>query len=237
MLQPWKKKEGDGHRACSAHCLFSLWTRALRQSSGIARRELDTSWQHRINSPLRDTFRPLPPCSSFSTSWTSCHPITFPLQPWRGVTLSCWWMSAGCAGDILTPLQQLGWHKNLTTSHMLNCSWPYLQDQDHIFLLIPGRSSFKRPRIGNSSPLFPCFPHIFWCGDLFTTVMQAEEEGWAESRVLAAGHSVAAAALRALPGPCIPRIAMLRRAGGARASRGRRKCPASLVRADSPLGL
>lgn len=67
--------------------------------------------------------------------------------------------------------------------------------------------------------------------------MQAEEEGWGESGVLAAGHSVASAALHTLPGPCIPRVVMLRRAGDAGVSRGRRKCPASLVGGDSPLGL
>ena len=67
--------------------------------------------------------------------------------------------------------------------------------------------------------------------------MQAEKQGRDESGALAAGHSVAPAALHALPGPCIPRIMMLCRAGDARVSRGRRKCPASLVGGDSPLEL
>lgn len=39
--------------------------------------------------------------------------------------------------------------------------------------------------------------------------MQVEEEGWGESAVLAAGHSVAPTALHALPNSCIPRIMML----------------------------
>lgn len=143
----------------------------------------------------------------------------------------------GCTSDTLTCLPQLRWHKILAAISHVDCCWPYLQDQDHVFLLIPGRTSFKRPRIGNSSVLFPCFPHIFSSGGLFTTVTQVEKEGWCESVALAAGHSVDPTTLHTLPGPSIPCVAMLHCTGDAQVSRGRKKHPASLFRRASPLGL
>lgn len=114
------------------------------------------------------------------------------------------WLCTGSASDTLTPIRRPGWHKILADISHVDCCRPYLQDQDHIFLLIPGRTSFKRPRIGTSSPLFPCFPHIFSCGELFTAVMQEEKKGWGESGVLSAGHSVAPAALHRPPWPLHP---------------------------------
>lgn len=164
MLHPGKKKEVYGPQACSAQHVLSVQKEALGELFQSLRRTLHL-WVAQNNLS-----RLLSPCSNFSLLGQGFHPITIPLQPWAGAGVSLGIQHStqltctACAGDILTPLQTPGWPQILTDISHVNCCWPYLQDQDHIFLLIPGRTSFNRPGIGNSSFCFPCFPAGFHVG-------------------------------------------------------------------------